>query len=201
MNLINNLGHDFFNRKCAGAWILHNGEVCCIKAALGNEVHVYTDPNEAGYVIPADAFSGFKSLAYPKLGWRRLSRDTVAYLSKVQSAERGLRQNSINVTLSPVTRVLKSKRIITATVDVVALMNAVFKPKWDTKEDIPKMLAYAKRDVVLNEDVMIEPSAVQQDREQWDVLVSGAVSAVMDSVGRIKYTNPAHAELLQRMIG
>lgn len=200
MNLVATLGRDFFNKKFAGAYILYQDRVLRIDSAGQQKVRLTTATQEE-VMVDNNYFIGFKVLAYPKLGWRRFNKDVVAHLTKIQSANRGLRKESTSQMLSPATKLLKNHGVINVVVKEDVYMESVFKPKWDTKADIPKMLAGNKLNVVLNEDVMIEPSTTNEREEVWDVFVGTVVAANYKRDGRITYISQAHKPMLQRMIG
>lgn len=196
-NMIQSLGRDYFNQFFHGSMVLIDGKVYEIREATQQGRVIAVDVESQGMAeIAPDKFTGFKTFEYPILGYRRFGDFHIGYASKKQSVHRGLRMQNIGTTWTAATRLL---------IDLGAIHGgrmsdyeralALFKPKFDTLNDAPKLLEGKLSGLVLSPNLVIEPS-VEAASEWYTVLYKQAVVGKVDGKGKVKWLQDQHKDLL-----
>lgn len=172
-NLLDSTGHEWFRQKVIGGHMIYNKEVCQL-AAMADDVtiraRVLTGDGPGNVLIPKRDIPGFSALAYPQLGYRRMYGHMASYIEYNPNGhgqgKRGLRAASVHVVLSPASQLLanhypQASRGKYRPNDEI--MVAVFKPEYDKVQDLDKLINGDKLQVILNHDVLIEPSIMPED--------------------------------------
>jgi hypothetical protein len=179
---------------------MYEGKVHIVNGADARCVIARRLHDGADVVIPNSHFLGFKTFEYPTMGYRRLSDKVVAFLSRVQSTHRGLRAQSISIDYSPVVRKLSGDYLMDNPARLAdKAARAVFEPDWDSKADLPALLAGDKISMVLNEHVLIEPS-VNASHDWYSIYYNQALVGSMNSRGVPSINNKHYEKLITPLL-
>lgn len=199
-NLVTSLGAGYFRDFFNGAIFYYEGKAHRVTGADQRTVQAVRLSDGHAVLVPNAFFLGFKNFEYPTLGYRRLGPDVVAYLSRIQSTHRGLRQQSINVDYSPITSRLASQYLIPNPAGYNAYAGQkVFEPEWDTAANIPELLAGDRTSVVLNEHVIVEPS-VNAHVDWYSIYFNQALVGNMNSRGSASFGNKKYEKLITPLL-
>lgn len=196
-NLIEMMGANYFNEKFANAYLVIDGRV--LQVGMCNRAdRVHCMDVEAGEakIIPSNKFTGFKAFEYPLLGYRKFGEHMYGYAYKRQTANRGFRSEQVNITWTGCTRALADLGLIkqgriTDSAKVVALL----KPQFDSIKDLPKLLNGEVSGLVLNNNVMIEPSTTKAGG-WYSILYKQAEVGEINSKGVVSYNEPGFASVI-----
>lgn len=199
-NLIDSLGHGYFRDFFREALFMYKGQVYSVRTADARAVHARRLSDGAEVMVPNKEFMGFKAFEYPLLGYRRLDDNVIAFLSRVQSTQRGLRQNTINVDYSPVTSRLAANYLIPnpASVAPNAGLRA-FEPQWDRASKIDELIAGELTGVVLNERIIVEPS-VHSNNDGYAIYFNQALVGTMDARKRTTFVSGKHEKIISPLL-
>lgn len=173
-NLLDSTGIDWFRQKVIGGYLLYNGRVCKLMQIVNaNTILALSPDGREQFLINKKDIAGFGALAYPQLGYRRMFGRLATYIERNAGGHgqgrRGLRPNSVEWHFSTASDVLftKYERHFRGPFNNMEeqLMTAVFKPEYDTPDMLDTMLAGDKLQVILNHNVLIEPSVAEEDED------------------------------------
>lgn len=101
--LIEKLGVDYANASLAGTYFLYNGKPARIsRVSYGNVMIRMLDDFDESLVVGHDVFSGWKTLKYPRLGYRRFDNGLWGNVQRAaRSYTRGLNQSNTFVEPTP----------------------------------------------------------------------------------------------------
>lgn len=174
-NLLDSTGIDWFRHRVIGGHMLYNKELCRLDRLMDADnimATQITGPNRGNHVfIHKNDIPGFGVFAYPQLGYRRMYAGVAAYIEYDPhghgQGKRGLRQKSVKYAFSPISDLLLNKYYQAAQPKYGGggdeLMAAIFKPEYDKVEELDKLILGDKLQVILNHDVLIEPSIMPED--------------------------------------
>lgn len=194
MTLIQELGRDYFNEMCAAALFLHDNEVCRVDFARSGTVHGYRynndeDNPETRIEIPEAYFSGWKVFEYPRLGYRRVADNTVAHFTRQQSTRRGLRLESVNIQLTPLSTLLHNLGLVRAPQPRQRAL-AIMKPRFDDfNRDLPRLLDGELSALVLSDTLLIEADTGQKS-DHFNIYLRQHAIGRMDKRGSIEWEDP-----------
>ena len=206
-NLLDSTGMEWFRTRVLGCHMLYQGEVVRVER-IHDENNLRATALGTGKMrmIPKGDIAGFSALAYPQLGYRRF-HDTglVMFLERQHNYMRGLRRKSVQYTMSPCGDLLLQRypnklRGDENYSEADRVMRAVFKPDYDKPEDIDALLAGDRLNVVLNHDVLIEPSVVPEDDDCIIYFRRRACGRVNDKK-EFKWYATGYREAVQSLLG
>lgn len=196
-SLLENCGQDWFNRRVAGAWFVHKGQVATVVRAVGGTIYVHDAKRNMKELKPEE-IPGFRSFTYPKLGYRRDDRTgAVGFLTKFHTYDRGLRPKNLKVETSPAYQAVH-RAFQLHEVDEVKFMESVLLPKFEDINLIPDLLEAKRFALVPNADVLIEPSVVE-GAEDLVVYYRQRPAAHINVKGKIAFRNESYKTLLAPM--
>lgn len=199
MSLINSLGSDYFTQFFRQGLFVYEGRVLEIVGVNNNHVLAYERSTGNEVRVPNAFFTGFKVFEYPSLGYRRFNDTTVGYVTKVQSAYRGLRTSQIDVAYSPTTRAIADSTRARAGVSKETMASELMKPTFNTMADLPKLLEGDITGLVLNEAVLIEPS-LTQDNAGFNIFYKQARIGKMSAAGVASWYNDKHNKYISSLL-
>lgn len=193
MCLIDEVGVDYFNDMCRDALLLKDDEVYRVLAAgRGGTVDVIRyspDGEQTRQSIEKEFFTGWKVFSHPILGYRRFGDQLIGHAQRRQSTRRGLRPESINITLSPCSTLLANMNaypVPSANDKAVAAM----KPQFDDFDrDLPRMLSGELMGLVLSDNIIIEPDVAGAKATGYSVFMRQHVIGKMDAKGAVTWEN------------
>ena len=194
-NLYESCGPDWINRRVAGAYFVMDGRLAMLRHAEANGQYlVELRAGERKLMnLPADAVKGFGLLEYPKLGYRRDPKTgTVGFFFKHHTFERGLRPGHIKIDTTPGYRAIGREW---PDMPGDMMMQLAFLPQYDKAEDVEALLASERFSVVLNADVMVEPS-VADDGDDLTVYYRKRPAGHINVNGKVAWRTPEYGELL-----
>ena len=201
--MIDRLGRDWFNQRCAGGNFLHEGKILWVKAAVGDIVLAFDKENRQ-HKIPCDFFSGFKVFEYPALGYRAFNGDLAVYYTKFHSYNRGLRPRCVKRTLSPVTEMFLEKwgpaLGVYAPTDNEA-MEHIFQPVYAKPADVGAVIRGERVSAVLNADVLVEANTAGKNAEGFAVYFRGRPCAnINEDTLEIHWFTQEYKNFLQQIV-
>lgn len=199
-NMVERLGADWFNGRCAGGHFVYNGKLMYIRQA--GQINVLCTDAKTGdnEKVPVEFFTGFKIFEYPTLGYRKFGIGFAMWLSKRHTYNRGLNERSINQEYSPVTLYLLQKyqrRMGKAFEPPRLVLPLVFFPEYDTVADLPRLFNGEMPCVVLNENVMVEANIVNPKAEGWTVYFRQRPCATIDLTHKFHWFNDGYKQALE----
>lgn len=195
--MVESLTRDYFNSYFGNALFDYNGKVHRILEAGRYGVLCRNIEDRTDVTLENDTFKGFKTFAYPVLGYRRMKENVVAYLIRKQSTQRGLRFNSFETSYSPCTQALEAMGLVNPRSDEDSRSLAAFRQTFDTLDDMPKLLKGELAQLVLSPFILIEPS-VAADADWYSVFYKRSLVGKMDNKGNVEWNDPSFSNLLQR---
>lgn len=199
-DLVESLGSGYFRDFFNGAIFLYQGKAHSVMSADTRTVTANRLWDGETVNVPNREFMGFKAFAYPTLGYRRFSEDAVGWLSRIQSVHRGLRERSISTEYSPASiRLWQNGLRISPASNNVRAGRLAFEPTWDSAADITKLLAGEQTSVVLNESLMLEPSAYANN-DWYAIYYNQAAVGSMDYRGRCTFKSTRYEKLIVPML-
>lgn len=195
-NMVASLGAEFFGDRFRNALFLHDGKVLKIQNVAGGGVACENVETGAGEIVNFDAFEGFMKFAYPPLGYRRLAPDVVAFATKNHTYLRGLRDERIVYTFSPVSKQLTDERVIRMDHDRRRRERELMRPTFDKLDDVNELIAGDRANVVLNENILIEPD-IFGDEDKFAVYHRRRRAGVMLPDKKIKYFSKEYENLIK----
>lgn len=190
MSMIERLGIRYCQDYLSGALMIYNGRPALIGDIGDRIVRIsYVDTNGGREDIPHAFFTGWKVLAYPELGYRRVGNVTY-HVQRSQSAYRGLRPNTLNFENTPVSYLLVRDE---QTAHRCALSNnprlaAVMLPQYDGNAELDALLRGELVSVVPNQNICIEPSL---NDNSYAILYRTKMVGSMTADKRFIIDNPA----------
>ena len=204
MNLVDKLEPRYFDSMCNAAVIQYNGKPVRIVGCQGENVVCESQvPGELGETIrvPKDHVVGWRTFSYPSLGYRRIN-NAVLFIEKRQSAYRGLRNNTINITYSPVGRSLRSAGHINTSMSHLTsngLWQQLFFPTFDSVSDLSKLISGDVTGVVLSDKLMVEP-ALRGKEERYNIFLNQRIIGSMDASRNMTFTSPKHRKVFTKVL-
>lgn len=192
MNLIQSLGSRYCNDMISNAIILYEGRPAIIAGMGDSHCNVtYLDGSRESARVPSDYFSGWKVLAYPPLGYRRIG-NAIFHVHRAQTAYRGIRAGILTFRESPMTALMQRHAERTETSypmgDTYQRLASVVKPDFDNRASLDLLVSGRLFGVVPNEDFCIEPSTTENN---YTVLYREKQVGTMDTSKRFTISNPA----------
>lgn len=170
-NLLDSTGFDWFRSRVLGCHMLYKNDVIRVDRIQDEEflrgVIVGTGKM---MMIPKRDIAGFAALAYPQLGYRRLfgTGGLAVYFERQHNYMRGLRRKSVRYVMTPCSDLLFQRYPNRFEMDqgqreADRVMISVFKPEYDKVTALDDLIDGKALNVILNHDVMIEPSVAPED--------------------------------------
>lgn len=196
-NLIEQMGAPYFTEKFGNSYFTNDGRVYqVLDAQRTDRIRVHDAKSDEIKVLPASVFTGFKVFEYPLLGYRKFGDHLYGYASKKQTSNRGFRIEQVMITWSACSRALMDLGLAgRQRVDDKRKAIALLQPQFDSLKDLPKLLEGKVSGLVLNSNIMIEPSTENADG-WYTVLYKQAAVGAINSRGDVKWKNPAFAEVI-----
>lgn len=192
MSIIKNSGVEWFRQRVVGANLQHEGKVLRVMDARGNTITL--EDITSGELIkkPADFIKGFADFEYPRLGYRRCAgKRTAAWISKVNSWQRGLRPRVLRTELTPALRALGADNLFRRS--DTDLMMSVFLPKYDDLDFVTQVMQGKQVTAVISSDVIVEPHPVL---DKYVIYFRRCIAGTISPTGDIKWTNVWYKNLL-----
>lgn len=209
-NLLDSTGVEWFRQRVIGGYMLYNKELCRLDGLHDlNTIIAYRVTGEPDHVlINKQDIPGFSAFAYPQLGYRRLYNNLAGYLEYDPhghgQGRRGLRPDSVRVSMSPASTLMLNTYPQAARGKYPRrgeeTMVAVFKPNYDNVQDLDKLIEGDKLQVILNHDVMIEPSVAPED-EDYIVYCRQRACGRFNSKKEFKWYSDKYREAVLPLIG
>lgn len=170
-NLLDSTGHEWFRSRVLGCHMLYKGDVVRVDRIQDmDNLRAVVLGTGKNMLIPKQDVAGFAALAYPQLGYRRFHNNGLAaYFERQHNYMRGLRRKSVHYLLSPCSDLLLQRypnRVELhqgGQAEADNVMQSVFKPGYDKPQDLDKLIAGDKLNVILDHNVLIEPSVAPED--------------------------------------
>lgn len=197
-NLLDNTGREWFRRRVLGAHMLHEGRVLQLVDAGNNQLHFRDAVNGEDIQLPKNVLVGFGQLRWPQLGYRFIN-ERIFHLTKKMSWNRGLRRDSVQAEFSPASRALADNYPVRELQREGNLMAAIFLPNYNKAEDLDRVIAGDQLGVVLNHDVMIEPSVARDDND-YVVYCRQRPCGRMNADKRFKWYAPEYKEAIMPLL-
>lgn len=171
-NLLDSTGIEWFRQRVIGGHMIYDKEVVRLDGMKDHDTILgrKLTGQPGNVLIHKDAIPGFGAFAYPQLGYRRIYNNLAGYVEYSPGGhgqgKRGLRQKSLHTTFSPASDVLVNRYQqcvhgkYRGTDEIII---AVFLPQYDKPQDLDKLIEGEKIQVILNHDVLIEPSVGADD--------------------------------------
>ncbi len=185
-NMVASLGADFFGDRFRNALFLYDGKVMKISRVGGAGVQCENVETGREEIVAFDFFDGFKKFAYPPLGYRRLAPNIVAFATKNHTYMRGLRDERIDYKYSPVSRQLTDERVLRLDYKRNDRERELLRPTYDKLDDLNELIAGDRANVVLNENILIEPDLFG-DEDKFAVYHRRRRAGVMLPDKKIRY--------------
>lgn len=198
MNLVQSLGSGYFNEFFNGSVFMYEGRVHQIVECRASGVRCTRLHDGEPVVVPNNFFMGFKVFNYPTLGYRRISEHIAAFLTRNQSVRRGLNPQHVRHQNSPISQRLLNEGHINSTVPPNNGL-LVYEPVFDSPEAVQQLLAGDRANVVLNEEILIEPS-VNSDNDWYTIYHNQAIVGSMDYRGRTSFINPKYDNIITPLL-
>lgn len=202
-NLLDSAGLNWFRRRVSGGYMVHKGEVVIVGDVVGGgRVIVHPlDGRNAGFAIDKKLITGFSVFQYPPLGYRRLNDTMVAFLERKHDYMRGLRRRSVTTYLSGCSLLLAEQHPELRMGEDNRVMNAVFLPEYDKPELMADMIAGKRMNMVLNHNVMIEPSALAKGDDDFVLYFRRRVAGRMSTHGKFKWVTDEYRSAIVPLLG
>lgn len=195
-SLMESTGEAWFNRRVAGAWFMHEGKLLLLRRGDEGIIKCEDRIERKQVYLPTEVISGFGKLQYPKLGYRRNEKTgTVGFMHKHHTFDRGLRPVHIKAEATPGFAAIGRRFEFEGNDE---LMKAVFMPVFDKEDSIKEMLANDRFAVVMNSDVMIEPS-VADDGDDFTVYYRKRPAGHINVKGKVHWRTDGYRDLLMPM--
>lgn len=182
--LVRELGDRYFFDRLRHSYFVYDGQVVLLSS--WDEREMFTANTERGDVvrIPSTYFESYDAFKWPVLGYRKLNDNIVGRLSKTQAGGSGIKHGALAVEYSPMSDFLMSSGVVSRQSDW-DMMRSAFLPQYDTLKTLPKLFAGECSSVVLNDQVMIEPT-MRSEKDEYDIMhrggIVGAVTPKMEIV-------------------
>lgn len=192
MNLIQSLGSRYCADMIVGALILYNNRPAIISSMGDTRSAInYLDGREESAHIPSDYFTGWKVLAYPPLGYRRVGNN-VYHVHRNQTAYRGIRNGVLTFRNSPMTQMLihhaERRGVEYESPTQSEKLACVMVPNYDNEASLDLLVEGRIAACVPNEDFCIEPSITENN---YNILYREKQVGTMDSSKNFSVSNPA----------
>lgn len=198
MNLIQSLGSSYFNEFFHGSVFMYEGRVHQIVECRSVGVRCTRLHDGEPVTVPNNFFMGFKTFNYPALGYRRVTEHVAAFLTRNQSVRRGLNPQHVRHQNSPVSAKLINEGLVSAPHGHNNGL-LVYEPVFDGPETVQQLLAGDRANVVLNEEILIEPS-LNSDNDWYVIYHNQAIAGKMDYRGRPSFTNPKYESIITPLL-
>lgn len=200
-NLLDSTGDDWFRRRCVGAHMLHEGRVLQLYGIVNNgrDLSFRDVVNGGEVVLPKTVIVGFGQFRWPQLGYRQIG-EQIFHLTKKMSWDKGLRRDSVHADRSPASRALYENYNIGDRGQAGTMMQAVFLPNYGKPDDLDAVIAGDRLGVVLNHDVMIEPSVARGD-DDWVVYMRERPCGRLNAAKRFKWYAPEYKDAIMPLLG
>lgn len=165
MSMIERLGASYCREYLIGALMVYQDRTAIIMDIGRSTVSVtFIDASGGVAHIPWDYFTGWKVLAYPELGYRRVGNMTY-HVHRAQTAYRGLRQNVLTFENTPMSYLLSrdEQTVRRVQADMNTRLTAVMTPAYDRRADLDRLVRGELVSVVPNQNICIEPSLNSND--------------------------------------
>lgn len=199
-NLLDSTGREWFRRRVVGAYMLHENKVLRLCDVYNDNNLQFEDMDGQPILLPKTVLKGFGNLAYPQLGYRKI-QDSVYYVSRKPNWQRGLRRDSLKAEYSPAGRALREnfEDFVHRPNTEKLLMQAVFVPKYDAPQALDLLKRGETTGVVLNHDVMVEPSVFEED-DDYIVYFRDRPCGRMDNDSNFKWYSPEYKAAVAPMM-
>jgi hypothetical protein len=197
-NMIEQMGATYFTEKFANSFFLNDNKLYqIIGAARADRITVVDVEADDTKVLPASLFTGFKMFEYPLLGYRKFGENQYGYSHKRQTSNRGFRIEQVITTWSSCTRALMDMGLVgKSRLNDKARAAVLLKPQFDSfKTGLPLLLSGKTSGLVLNNNVLIEPST-DTANGWYSILYKQATVGSMNQRGEISWSNPAFADVV-----
>lgn len=201
-NMISRLGLEWCRQRLVGGHFLHEGKLMRLAEVHKTSVVAEELENNEYVTLPASVLTGFGVFRYPPLGYRKYGPGLAVWLSKAHSYNRGLRKQSVDMTLSPVSTLLYKNynRKMNDAFQLRGLMQLVFFPKYDSLDALELLYNGDVPCVVLNENLLIEANLANKDAQGYTVYFKQTPCATIDDDNkRIHWHNRAYADALSQV--
>lgn len=180
---------------------MHEGKLLRLVEVHKDQVVAQSHTNGEYVTLPADVLTGFGVFRYPPLGYRKFGPGLALWLHKTHSYYRGLRAQSINITLSPVSTLLYTNynRKMNNAFNVPNAMDMVFFPKYDTLEAMDTLYNGDVPCVVLNENLLVEANVVNKEAQGYTIYFKQTPCATIDDGKNIHWHTPEYADALSQV--
>lgn len=190
MSLVHDLGANYMNDFFQGALFIYDNRVYRFGGCDSRTIGATDMENNMSAQLPASEFVGFRNFQYPVLGYRRFAPDYVAWCTRRHGTNRGLRLNHIDRVMSPLTNKLVSNGAIPIVGDREA-SRAIMLPVYDGADAIQELLNGDRANVLLSNNLLIEPSVQRQD-DWYSVYFKNATIGTMNSRGVCTFVDPKY---------
>lgn len=202
-NLLDSTGMEWFRSRVVGCHMLYKGDVVRVDRIMDeNHLRAVSLVSGKNVLVPKGEMAGFSALAYPQLGYRKLADNVAVFFERQHNYYRGLRHKSVKYTMSPVSDLIVQRYPGRVELDRVdnAIMLSVFQPNYDKPEALDALLAGQKLNVVLNHNVLIEPSVAPQDDDHVVYFRQRACGRLNDNK-EFKWYSPLYREAVAPLLG
>lgn len=192
-NMVQSCGREWVNRRVAGGWFQHNGQLLCMTRVTADGL-CCDDVNGKRIFLPEAVLTGFSVFVYPRLGYRRdPATGNAVFLRRRNSYDRGLRPHRIKVSCSPaVTAIGRANGM-----EDMHIITAAFNVPADTVADVKEVLAGRRLSAIMNEDVLVEPGV--EDADVYTVYYRTRSAGHISPEGVITWRSQAYADLLSHL--
>lgn len=197
MALVHDLGASYMNDFFQGALFIYNDNVFRFSGCDTRNIIATNMSNGDNAVLPASEFHGFRNFQYPVLGYRRFGTDYVAWCTRRHGTNRGLRLNHIDRVMSPVTSKLLNGGVITVP-NERDVSRSIMLPVYDNPSSIEEMLDGDRANVLLSNNLLIEPSVQRQD-DWYSIYFKNTTIGTMNSRGVCTFVDPKYNNMFPEL--
>jgi len=206
-NLVEDLGRGYINDFFSGSYFLYEGNLHKLIGAnssrtlatyMYEEVPMCFRYEARATSIPWSALDSFKSLSWPKLGYRNVlsSDETIiaAHITATRNTRRGLAEDCLNVTYSPAASIYLSNQ---ACPSHTTCMVQIYYPKWYTFTEALTLLETKQAiSIALNPDISLAVSVQSPDKAViYDILFREKVVGSVLSDKQITFYNKSFSKM------
>lgn len=191
-NMIESCGAEWCNRRVAGGYFLHEGNVLRADTFSRRTVQCTNVAKDEFVELDPKVFTGFRVFMYPRLGYRRHPKSgVVVFMRRINSYDRGLRPRRVSCVVTAANLAMGRDPAIPD----AERMDMVFRPQYDDITAVRDVIAGERISAILNEDILVEPS-MNADQREYTVYYRTVRAATISPDKAVTWRSAAYEQLL-----
>lgn len=206
--LIEELGESYAEEALVGTFFLYNGKPARIRGVTHSSVMLEGLDDVEGEMFEADPseFTGWKTLKYPRLGYRHLTEGLWCWLTRTpRSYARGLNVHNVSINATAYRTSEEGDRLTRSAIgmdfqdfrsvfkldyesrhDAVAgmVMSAALSPRYDGKDGLRKMFEGKAKCFIPSPRFLVEPKA--GSKNLWNVFTGQTLLGTIDKDMKVR---------------